>query len=506
MSYSIPGAGGVSSVNGHVGPVVLTPADLSLSGLYNPSAAFSAFGDSITVGVGASVPATTAYAPLLSGRKAWGITNLAVSGSQAADQADAIYGTAAGIGLQSTYLIGTNDHRTYLADANKQAIFQGAHLAELAWLTIPDANKVKGQGAGIAYTGTWANTTVWGGGLGKKSSTNGSTATMTLYGRTLYLATIVQDGTGGQFSVSIDGVNMGVFNCYGAANVATVNGRTYAPMLLRFAGLSEGPHTVIITVVSATAAGNVVYLDWAAGSQGNANPNGPFLWVGNIPRFSPAGYTTYGSSDAIVQTFNKMVRQNVRDLSADGLNVTLVDLCARLNPSADLAADGLHPNDSGHAKISDAFFAAMNQIQKPSSMLPTAEIERGSYAPIVAGSITAGVNTYIQNEGTWVKTNSRVKVKIAISMSAKDPAMAGAIYITIPPQFVSNGKYTGGFISLVTNTNFPAGCTQIGCYLEGPNNVIRVVGMGAGVGLTQLQAGDVTNTSQFNLTLEFDQP
>lgn len=354
------GAGGVHGGGGGGGAGDGLSTDIA----YNDATTFRAFGDSITTGVGASDSAH-AYINLLADRRGLTLTNLATSGDMVADQADDVYGVTVVDGDQSTVMIGTNDHRIYTTGGYAQGAFKRGHMALLAWLAIPHAYKVTGQGGSVTYGGTWTNTAVYGGALGKKTAANGATATFTVYGTVVYVATIIQQAKTCTFTISVDGVDYGTYNCGpGGGDITAASGRDYMPSLIRIPGLSEGPHTVVLTSVSCDAS-NPIYFDWAAGNLPGPSKDGPNVFVGNIPRYSATGYSTYGGSDATITIFNQIVRHNVETLADDGLQIALADSCSRLNPTTDLEVAGLHPDDSGHEVIAQAFQEAMNQIGKP---------------------------------------------------------------------------------------------------------------------------------------------
>jgi lysophospholipase L1-like esterase len=326
---------------------------------YNNATAFTVYGDSFTVGVGASVTANR-FTDLIATARGWTQNNLGTSGDMVADKADEVLTSNIGDGAQSLLMLGTNDQRTYTTDVNKQAAFKAGHAALIAWLSIPNARKQRGQ-ARDSVTGTWTNNAEYGGALGIQSIVPASSATFTAYGSVVYVCTILQNSIAATFSVAVDGVTVGTFSCSPGATITSVNGRTFMPALIRIPGLSEGPHSVVVTVVTASS-GNPVYVLWVAGNGGHRSKSGPNLWVGNVPRFTPAGYAASGGSDAVVAKFNAMIR------AADGLNIALVDCASRLVPATDLDTDGVHPDDSGHAAIAEAFLEGINQIQKPRTM------------------------------------------------------------------------------------------------------------------------------------------
>jgi lysophospholipase L1-like esterase len=322
-------------------------------------ASYEAFGDSITYGEGATSAAQNYVAQL---GAAIGRTpiNRGVSGTQAADQFDHIYPIVPSATARQlfSYLIGTNDNWIYGTDANKQANFSAFHRAALAYLAIPNENKLLAQGTGIAYGGVWSNSTRYGGAIAKQSTTNGATATFAVYGPVVYVAYTIEDGSGGTFSLSVDGSVVGTYAAKGqnAALIATNSGRTYGSALLRLDGLSYTNHTIVLTVTSATASGNAVQLDWAAGCTGHGGANAPMVLAGGVPRQNTAG----NGLDTRTQQYTALIRSNVAQLAADGLNIRYADVPGFTIPTTDFTADGVHPNDTGYTHIKEAFLSSLN--------------------------------------------------------------------------------------------------------------------------------------------------
>ncbi len=336
---------------------------------YNNATAFTVFGDSISVNSSTSGASDAAhsYPNLVAAARGWAQTNTAVAGNGVADVADAVFAAVIGDGSQSTLAIGTNDGTTYGTDVNKQAAFASGHLALAAWLAIQDSRKLKGQSAGISYTGTWANLGAYGGALAKYAQVPGGTATFTVYGTTAYIWTAVQQTNGATFALTVDGVSTGAtYSCQslGNVNVTTGNGRAYVPQLIRLTGLSEGLHTIVLTVTAASG-GAAVFLIGAAGNLGNHTKDGPNLWVGNILRRTATGYSGTAMTEALTAAMNATVRANLLTLAADGLNVGLVDNASRFDPATMTDSGGLHPNDAGHAALAAGFLDALNQIARP---------------------------------------------------------------------------------------------------------------------------------------------
>lgn len=315
------------------------------------------FGDSVTVGVGASADRYK-YANIIALENGWALSNKARSGTQLADEIPAIYSEA--VEPEGNYLIltGYNDMRNFGLDNNGLAQYRGALYAALAWLTIPDGEKIKASGGQVGYEGAW-DASPSPGGFGRSSSRRGAKAVFTVSGSVIYIGGAgMRNGTG-TFSVAVDGAPKGVYPC--SLSRAPASGFPIAPFLVRLTGLSGGPHKVEIAVTS--TAGNV-YFDWAAGS-GGTHAARPRVFVGNALRMKreayrfDAPYWNAGSDEA-VSAINTIIRDVCRELSGDGGNVVHVDASAAFDPDTpDVGPDQIHPSDRGMEKIAAAFLGRM---------------------------------------------------------------------------------------------------------------------------------------------------
>lgn len=305
------------------------------------------FGDSIPDGTGASVEANK-WRNVLASQLSVSITNLAHGGDMVGDQTNEVYSVATGAGGVSLIQLGVNDQRVYGESATKQAYFRDGLRNHIAWLALASKQTARSVGG---ETGSWANTGILG--IGRSSTAVNSTKTFTVSGTSVYVGLIIVDtaGAAGTYEIRVDGTLMGSYSANAPGVSTTLQGSPYPynERLHRFAGLSNGAHTVQVKM---TGPSNL-YVQWAAG---NAQSVFPRVFVGNIIR--PNGYQ-WGGSLANIQAYNADTAQTVADLRADGLDVTLVDLYSAIDPATDLHADNLHPNDAGHAKIAAAFRSAI---------------------------------------------------------------------------------------------------------------------------------------------------
>lgn len=330
-----------------------------------------AFGDSITKGTTGPTILANSYVELLRVEKGWTLTNAAVDGSMVPDQTSAVYSTTVSTdNYQYWIALGANDQRVYGTGSNKLQVFQEGQAALLAFLSIPTTAKfIATDTTNITYSGIWGSSAAWSGFTGRVSQTPASTATWKASGSTLYIGTIVQRAAGfpniATYTITVDGGTPTTYSSDPGFDILTVLGKTYSPRLIRIAGLSEGEHTVILTVATIPDASSAVYLDWVAGSggvpTGGVNKvTGSNVYAGTILRFTNAGYVTNGGSDALVYLYNKAIKDNVALLQSDGLNISVVDASPYINPLTDLIGDGVHVNDAGNIKIKDAYLYWMN--------------------------------------------------------------------------------------------------------------------------------------------------
>lgn len=387
-----------------------------------------AFGDSIMFGADSADPSQYpiyGYIYQAARINGWAINNHAVSGSKLPDQAPVVYGVTPTAGKNYVICLGTNDIFFWGSltgnDPNKVDNYRGGMSALLAYLAIPQTNKLLANDSRMTLTGTWASSSTafspyWG--FGMVSTTNGSTMTATVYGTSVYLAITIANGNTGTFTVTIDnGVQINPltgftgFNCVGTSTIFSNTGPTYQPYLIRFAGLENLAHTVTVTVTSATNAANQVFVDWVSGNSGVAGTTntqfntGPVVYANNIIMMAGFNYTAAGGTQHINSVFNLALKDAAKDLAGDGLNIGFVNLLAAINPTVfdagtnplgDLAPDGIHPFLAGHNKMRDQVLAYTNANAYPSANFPERAIS--SLAPVLNVNLSqkvVGINTTI---------------------------------------------------------------------------------------------------------------
>lgn len=356
--------GGLSAVpisNGGTGSA--TGSGYLLHQVYNPgSTSLVTYGDSITAGVGATTQ-PQAFADLLqTDMAAAPLNNFGDSGAFACDVTtlELLQNNVGGTWTIptarapiTTLMIGTNDANTKGVGSYETNVYKPCHQATIAWAAIPATSKVLASSAGCVQTGTWASDSTYAAGNAIKSTTNGSTlsCSITTNGGVLYAWYGLADTYTGTFTYSLDGGAAVSVNSFTSPAIAGLG--TTGTALIRLTGVASGSHTLAFTVTSATGANAAVSII-GVGTTPSAQQ-----WFG-APAVYVAGVLQQQNNAAAAATaaYNADAQADVTLLQGDGLNVRFVDVRSYVN-SATQMANTLHPNDSGHSSIRDAFEAVI---------------------------------------------------------------------------------------------------------------------------------------------------
>jgi hypothetical protein len=313
-----------------------------------PSAtSMDVFGDSIAAGNGVSVQAQKAPYIVAASR---GLTvNMhASSGTTTYSEGPVIYSLTPTTSTVSTYMIGTNETGNVTGSA-QQAVYTNIIQAEYLWLLIPNTNKAFGQS--LTKTGTWVNSAI-NPTFGISSTTNGSTATASVFGSTVYVAFWATLSNAAVVSVTVDGAEKGPITP--ATTWTSSDSLTTAPYAVRFAGLADTIHTVVVTLTTANS--STLNLDYIAGNTGFVNQNGPVVFAGNPDKTATNSYAQVSLIGSVMQTVSS-------NLSADGLAIFFADVAAWCLDACH-AADGTHPDAAGQQIIANAFLAQFQQFHR----------------------------------------------------------------------------------------------------------------------------------------------
>lgn len=350
-------------------PLFIFPvlADLLPHGSERPPQIEHEVGDSITVGLNSS-PTSLRWSNLFF--IAEGFTTLLgnpVSATQIVDQI-----SDAGSATPQTFLVaavaasdrwawlsGYNDMRFFGTDANGLETYTRALRAAAAWTVRLPADKHAGNDAGWTKTGSWSQVTICHVGT-IFTTTSGDKASIVVSGTAVTVAFINRYGLGdgALATVKIDGVTVDTYDTnFGSSSGFSGGTTTYAPMAKRYAGLSPGNHTVELTHASTT--GKFMQIMFVAGTGGAATP---VLYVGSPLKMNVIGYAAAppynNGSDAAVASYTTAIRTVLAEQVADGYSAKWADTNSFYSISTDVSGDNIHPNNTGHSHIRDAFVAA----------------------------------------------------------------------------------------------------------------------------------------------------
>ena len=327
------------------------------------------FGDSITCGFYAqpadgtnNVYSNEGYAGLFDTYVGAPAQNWCRQGDAAADLSRVwapFFSTPAANGNQLfTLMIGANDAYRYGIGSQYLNNYVEELGAALAWLALPSSDKVLANSI-TQRTGTWTADTGFNlDDFGLNSSDPNASLTFQVNqpaaGHNLYVVYHVYSlpsSQAGMASISVDGAIQATVDesaNSGYAPAITQNSTADSYWLQVIPLGAAGAHTVTFAAVGSP--GSTVSMLWAGVPQNTYNTvdGAPRVLVGAITN-SPSGNQTYAAS-----VYNIQVRNLVRNLAADGMNITVVPTDTALDPSTDFA-DLLHPNNSGHTKLAAVF-------------------------------------------------------------------------------------------------------------------------------------------------------
>ena len=306
-----------------------------------------AVGDSVTYGWGLTNQSDS-FVSIIAAQKNWYMLNKSVPGSKVAHMATQAYSIPVDEFTKTIMSGSGNDAFLFQLNSGALAYFKPGLKSVLAWLAIPNSEKVLGIGPEVIYTEQWypIQTHSY---VGKWSNVPGATASFQLPHQTILISTLLLSSGGGTMNVKVDGVDYGNYSQnnglnYGKNNVGYTGEQGFTPYLIEILGLSSSVHNVVLTNVN----GGYVYFEWAAGISGQQRTS-PSVWMGNThyqvlnPSWNPA-----------VNAYNQLIEESVNEVRAWGLNVKLIDINSILLPE-DMHPDGSHVNPSGNAKIAGEY-------------------------------------------------------------------------------------------------------------------------------------------------------
>ncbi len=346
---------------GSAGNAAATDLAWSAKRKANPSGHLGVFGDSIALGQGVTLSASR-FSSLVAAKKGWTETNGAISGSGLARWVnDKIASMPIAAGDQFIVLPGFNDARFHGADAQKLAQYVSNLIGTLCWLSVPDDRRIYSQASlainpALTSVGTWVPSVTWQGAqaqsrCGAYSSVIGSYLEGVVYGNCVHAMLGGYPSFDSRIKVHVDGQLVGAAGGFSAKPLMDVTdgqgGAVWQPYCVRVPGLSNGAHTVRVTIDAAQNA----LCGYIAGFDSTSNAL-PTVYVGSAPRMTPAGYALAPNlaDDNVIRQYQAATQRVCNALAAEGLMVRFVDIDSTWLPSAaTLAVDGVHPNEVPHS-------------------------------------------------------------------------------------------------------------------------------------------------------------
>ena len=422
-------------------------------------------GDSITEGIGLDSGTYTAdnYVALVATALGKTVRNLGISGSVCGRWvAGQIASRAFNAGDQILVLPGFNDARYHGTSANALSQYAVTLRGLLAWLAVPDANKVYSQtdsstpNPAMTRVGTWIAGATWAGvqaqsRCGLYSATSGDYVQATVSGDTVHIMLGGYLGFAGAVTVTIDGVAQGPGSISPTPLVGTTidgGGQEWQPYLVSFSGLSAGSHTVRVTL----AASANTLVGYIAGFDARSVAK-PLVYVGSTPRMSAAGYAVSpaNANDTIIRQYQDETERVCESLARDGLLVQFVDTDATWTPSAgNTNADNVHPLKVVHQLWAREF---LSEIAKP-----TLGGAVNFSAPFVPGIVTIAADVTITADNAATYNGHTLVWSAAATVTLSNGLPLGFGFAGRPPASgnasvaVTGGPTMDGATSTITRT------------------------------------------------------
>ena len=398
------------------------------------SKVINAIGDSITAGQGTS-PSTNRFSSRIASAKGWTETNLAVGGSTAESWvSNQIASRPINVNDVTVMMAGFNNVRYAGSSAGKLAQFKNSLLGAVAYAALPDSLKVFSQlnsgtlNPAMTFSGTWNFSTTWQGAqaqskCGAYSATSGNYVETTVKGDTAHIMLGGYFGLGPQkCTILVDGQPSGFGEITTTPAFGSDDGQViWQPYLVTIRGLSNGNHTIRVTLTASVA----LLVAYIAGFDSTSYAL-PSVFVGNTLSMTTTGYAISPASGslAVNALYKAAIYEVVNNLRFDGLLVSYVDLDSVWTPSAlTLDADNIHPNNTAHDWYSKIMLEMINMpvFAKGVAQSTGVGTQSGSGSGDVTGPGSATDTAIAIFNGTTGKVikNSASTIDASGNMSAK---------------------------------------------------------------------------------------
>ncbi len=251
-------------------------------------------------------------------------------------------------------LVGTND--AFLKGPGPyQQLYSLCLQAAIAWAGVPTSRRVSATSSQARREGQWAQ---------DEEPTIPSVRTAKLNskvvfkirtdGGSVFLWYRIYDSGGGNFQAQIDDHGaIASVDTTATPKIASQNGVRDSVALLRITDVAPGDHILTVSIVDASDSRPVSLI--AAGTAALRGPSPhPIVLVGGVP------FERDNLNEKATQAYDAEVRKSVALLREDRLDVRFVDVRSYLKGNSLDMQDGLHPNDTGHRRLRDAFEAALS--------------------------------------------------------------------------------------------------------------------------------------------------
>lgn len=130
----------------------------------------------------------------------------------------------------------------------------------------------------------------------------------------------------------------------------------------------------------------------------------------------------------------------------------------------------------------------------------------GTWTPTVGGSVADGTHTYSLQLGTYLKIGRRVFADFAITLTAKDAALSGSVFIKGLPFTSKNNaaSLAGVAIGFYSNIDLSAGKSQLTAITVFNSTNCALIECGDNVAAANILAAAIGNTSEIRGTACYD--
>jgi hypothetical protein len=123
-----------------------------------------------------------------------------------------------------------------------------------------------------------------------------------------------------------------------------------------------------------------------------------------------------------------------------------------------------------------------------------------SYTPIVAGSGTAGNQTYTVQLGEYTVIGKLCYFNLNITLATKDAAASGNTVLSAPFVSKSNGMFSSMNIGFYSGVNLDAGYTQLEARIDSNTLNITLIQVGDSIAAAGLPIANISGTAVFQIS------